>query len=64
MKKPPSDPDQRSPQDTARLRDESIRRMIATPPKKHAEDPKRPRVKKPKLKLEPRDPWKSLNRAK
>lgn len=49
------DPDQRSPQETARLRDESIKRMLKTPPTKHADEPKRPRVKEPKLKL--RDPW-------
>lgn len=55
MKKAPVDPDQRSPQEAARLRDESIRRMIATPKKTHAEDPKRPRVKEPKLK--PRGTW-------
>jgi len=54
MKKPPSDPDQRSPQEAARLRDESIRRMIATPPKKHAEEPKKPRIKEPKLRLKRR----------
>jgi hypothetical protein len=42
MKKTPPDPDQRSPQETARLRDETLRRMIAKPPKKH-EDDKRPR---------------------
>jgi len=58
MTKSPVDPDQRSPQETARLRDESIRRMIATPPKKHAEEPKKPRVQEPKLKLKPRGPWK------
>ncbi|MDP3492614.1 MAG: hypothetical protein Q8R82_05835 [Hyphomonadaceae bacterium] len=57
MKKPPVDPDQRSPQEAARLRDESIRRMIATPPKKLKDEPKKPRVSEPKLKLKKIIPW-------
>jgi hypothetical protein len=56
MKKPPLDPDQRSPEETARRSRETLRRMIATPPTKHAEEPKRARARA----LEPRDPWKGL----
>ena len=52
MKK--TDPDERGPQETARLRDDSIRRMIATPKTRLKDDGKRPRVKPAK----PRAPWK------
>lgn len=48
MKKTPPDPDQRSPRETARLRDETIRQMIKMPPKAHKDESrKRPSPKGP-----------------
>jgi hypothetical protein len=46
---PSKDPDQLSKSEAAKRRDETIRRMIATPPLKHA-DEKHPRKKPPKKK--------------
>ena len=42
-----SDEDQRSPDETDRLFTETIKRMIATPPKKHRDEPKRRRKSQP-----------------
>lgn len=38
-----SDPDQRSPQETAKLRDETVRKMIKVKPETHADEMKKRR---------------------
>lgn len=44
------DPDRRNASETARLRDEGLKRMLTTPPKRHKDEPSKDplRVKGPK----------------
>lgn len=49
-----SDDDQRSEKDVARQRDGVIKRLIATPPKTHKEEPKRRPTGAPQFKQLPK----------
>ena len=37
MVKPPKNEDERSPQETERIREQTLKRILSTPPKRHAD---------------------------
>jgi hypothetical protein len=53
MAKPPKNDDERSPQETERIREATLKRLLSTPPKRHAE-----MLKERKAKIERKAPKK------